>query len=117
MVVSPLLVPAGSSPDCCAAGQSLMAPPRLNQQSCLGEFVEDLAVELFVAQRAVDGAVIPCSCVSTGQQRKNHESDTHSWQRARPGDMSTEPGFGTPSDNPAEHNLPDDDADKLGDFA
>jgi len=33
------------------------------------------------------------------------------------GDMSTEPGFGTPSDNPAEHNLPDDDADKLGDFA
>jgi hypothetical protein len=84
MVVSPLLVPAGSSPDCCAAGQSLMAPPRLNQQSCLGEFVEDLAVELLVAQRAVDGAVIPCSCVSIGQQRKSHESDTHSWQRARP---------------------------------
>ena len=34
-----------------------------------------------------------------------------------PGDMSTEPGFGTPSNNPAEHDLPDDDADKLGDFA
>ena len=34
-----------------------------------------------------------------------------------PGDMSTEPGYGTPSDNPAEHDLPDDDADKLGDFA
>ncbi|RYE96931.1 MAG: hypothetical protein EOO77_40030 [Oxalobacteraceae bacterium] len=34
-----------------------------------------------------------------------------------PGDMSTEPSFGTPSDNPAEHDLPDDDADKLGDFA
>lgn len=34
-----------------------------------------------------------------------------------PGDMSTEPGFGPPSDNSAEHDQPDDDVDKLGDFA
>ena len=34
-----------------------------------------------------------------------------------PGDMSTEPGIGMPNDNPAEHDLPDDEADKLGNFA
>jgi len=34
-----------------------------------------------------------------------------------PGDMSTEPDFETTSDNPAKHDLPDDDADKLGGFA
>lgn len=33
------------------------------------------------------------------------------------GDMSTEPGFETSNENPAEHDLLDDDADKLGDFA
>jgi len=34
-----------------------------------------------------------------------------------PGDMATEPPFGTPKDNPAEHELPDEDAEALGDFA
>ncbi|SFK14830.1 hypothetical protein SAMN03159338_3400 [Sphingomonas sp. NFR04] len=33
------------------------------------------------------------------------------------GDMSTEPGFETPHDNPAEQDLPDEDAGALGDFA
>lgn len=34
-----------------------------------------------------------------------------------PGDMSTERGPGAPSEKPIEHGLPDDDAEKLGDFA
>jgi len=34
-----------------------------------------------------------------------------------PGDMSTEPGTGAPNDQPESHDLPDDDAEKLGDFA
>lgn len=34
-----------------------------------------------------------------------------------PGDMSTERGPGAPSEMPIEHSLPDDDAEKLGDFA
>jgi len=33
------------------------------------------------------------------------------------GDMSTDPDTGIPSDHPAEHDLPDDEADKLGNFA
>jgi hypothetical protein len=33
-----------------------------------------------------------------------------------PGDMSTEPGT-TPNDQPERHDLPDEDAAKLGDFA
>ena len=33
------------------------------------------------------------------------------------GDMSTEPGIGVPSDQPEKHDLLDDDAAKLGDFA
>ena len=33
------------------------------------------------------------------------------------GDMSTDPGVETPSDHPAEHDLPDEEADKLGNFA
>ena len=33
-----------------------------------------------------------------------------------PGDMSTEPGTAPPSDQPGNHDLPDD-AEKLGDFA
>lgn len=34
-----------------------------------------------------------------------------------PGDMSTEPGTGTPDDHSHDHGLPDDEADKLGNFA
>ena len=34
-----------------------------------------------------------------------------------PGDMATEPGIGAPSDQPERHDLPDDDAAMLGDFA
>jgi hypothetical protein len=34
-----------------------------------------------------------------------------------PGDMSTEPGIGMPVDSPAVHDLPDDEADALGNFA
>jgi hypothetical protein len=34
-----------------------------------------------------------------------------------PGDMSTGPGTGMPNDSPAEHDLPDDEADTLGNFA
>ena len=34
-----------------------------------------------------------------------------------PGDMSTEPGTRGPDDRPQRHDLPDDDAEKLGDFA
>jgi hypothetical protein len=33
------------------------------------------------------------------------------------GDMSTEPGTRGPDDQPQRHDLPDDDAEKLGDFA
>ncbi|MBB5713023.1 hypothetical protein [Sphingomonas xinjiangensis] len=33
------------------------------------------------------------------------------------GDMSTEPVFGTPDDGLAEHGLPDNEADELGNFA
>lgn len=33
------------------------------------------------------------------------------------GDMSTKPGTGVPSDQPVKHDLPDDDAERLGDFA
>ena len=33
-----------------------------------------------------------------------------------PGDMSTEPGAGAPNE-PKKHELPDDEAEKLGDFA
>lgn len=33
------------------------------------------------------------------------------------GDMSTEPTTPTPADQPSEHDLPDDQADKLGNFA
>lgn len=34
-----------------------------------------------------------------------------------PGDMSTEPAIPTPSTQPSEHDLPEDEAEKLGDFA
>ena len=34
-----------------------------------------------------------------------------------PNDMSTEPDITTPSNQPSEHDLPDDEAEKLGDFA
>jgi hypothetical protein len=34
-----------------------------------------------------------------------------------PGDMSTEPNTGAPNDQPAKHDLPDDEVDKLGNFA
>ena len=34
-----------------------------------------------------------------------------------PGDMSTEPGTGLPDDGAGHHDLPDDEADKLGNFA
>lgn len=34
-----------------------------------------------------------------------------------PGDMSTEPGFDTPADAPTKPDLPDEDAEALGDFA
>jgi len=33
------------------------------------------------------------------------------------GDMSTEPGTGVSSDQPEQHDLSDDDAERLGDFA
>ena len=33
------------------------------------------------------------------------------------GDMSTEPGNGAPGDQPERHDLPDDEAEQLGDFA
>jgi len=36
MAVSPLLVPVGGSPSCCAAGGVVIAPPRLDQHPCLG---------------------------------------------------------------------------------
>ena len=34
-----------------------------------------------------------------------------------PGDVSTEPGVPKPSGQPSEHDLPDDEAEKLGNFA
>ena len=34
-----------------------------------------------------------------------------------PGDMSTEPGTELPDDRLHDHSLPDDEADKLGNFA
>ena len=34
-----------------------------------------------------------------------------------PGDMSTEPGTAAPSDETEKHDLPDADAEKLGNFA
>lgn len=34
-----------------------------------------------------------------------------------PDDMSTEPAFGKSDDNTAEHELPDEEIDKLGNFA
>ena len=34
-----------------------------------------------------------------------------------PSDMSTDPGSGLPDDHPLDHDLPDDEADKLGNFA
>jgi hypothetical protein len=34
-----------------------------------------------------------------------------------PGDMSTEPAIPTPNTQPSEHDLPEDEAEKLGDFA
>ena len=34
-----------------------------------------------------------------------------------PGDMSTEPGTGVPNDQPSTPDLPDEDAEKLGNFA
>ncbi len=34
-----------------------------------------------------------------------------------PGDMSTEPGTEPPNDESKKHDLPDDEADKLGNFA
>lgn len=34
-----------------------------------------------------------------------------------PGDMSTEPGTGGPADQPGTLDLPDEDAEKLGNFA
>ena len=34
-----------------------------------------------------------------------------------PGDMSTDPGTGAPNEEPREHDLPDDEAEKLGNFA
>ncbi len=34
-----------------------------------------------------------------------------------PGDMSTEPGTEPPNDEAKKHDLPDDEADKLGNFA
>jgi hypothetical protein len=34
-----------------------------------------------------------------------------------PGDMSTEPGVPAPNGQPSEHDLPDDEAERLGDFA
>jgi hypothetical protein len=34
-----------------------------------------------------------------------------------PDDMSTDPGVRTPDGPPNEHGLPEDDAEKLGDFA
>ena len=34
-----------------------------------------------------------------------------------PGDMSTEPGVEAPTDESKKHDLPDDEAEKLGNFA
>ena len=34
-----------------------------------------------------------------------------------PSDMSTEPGLETPNDETKKHDLPDDEAEKLGNFA
>ncbi len=34
-----------------------------------------------------------------------------------PGDMSTEPTTEAPNDEPRTHDLPDDEAEKLGNFA
>jgi hypothetical protein len=34
-----------------------------------------------------------------------------------PGDMSTEPGTEPPNDRAKNHDLPDDEAEKLGNFA
>ena len=34
-----------------------------------------------------------------------------------PGDMSNDPSIPTPSNQPSEHDLPDEEADKLGNFA
>lgn len=34
-----------------------------------------------------------------------------------PGDMSVEQGIPTPQSEPGEHGLPDEEADKLGNFA
>ena len=34
-----------------------------------------------------------------------------------PGDMSTEPGTQLPNDEAKKHDLPDDEAEKLGNFA
>jgi hypothetical protein len=34
-----------------------------------------------------------------------------------PGDMSTEPQTGVPNDPTEKHDLPDEDAEKLGNFA
>jgi hypothetical protein len=34
-----------------------------------------------------------------------------------PGDMSTEPGAEAPNDETKKHDLPDDEAEKLGNFA
>jgi hypothetical protein len=34
-----------------------------------------------------------------------------------PGDMSTEPGTKAPNDDIGKHDLPDDEAEKLGNFA
>ena len=42
---------------------------------------------------------------------------THPGHEPDPGDMSTEPGTEHPRDRPGETGLPDDDAEKLGDFA
>jgi hypothetical protein len=34
-----------------------------------------------------------------------------------PADMSTDPAVPTPNGQPSEHDLPDDEADRLGNFA
>lgn len=34
-----------------------------------------------------------------------------------PGDMSIDPTIPAPNDQPGEHDLPENEADKLGDFA
>ena len=79
MAVSPSWGPAGDSRDYCAAGRYVVAPPGLDQHPRLGEAVEDLAVQQFIAKRAVEALVV---AVLPGRVRRDYRASSRRSSRA-----------------------------------